>query len=102
MNQARLLALGACVLTLGSCLVEGRVHDLEVRNSTDDVVVVMEGRTAWTTLQPGATAKYMIGQSDGCSDGPALVALVNGVEVARRDAPVCEGAWEILPPGASS
>lgn len=95
MRWARALVPSACALALCSCLVEGRIYNLEVRNSTDDVVVVMEGRTEWTTIRPGASAMYAIGQSDGCSDGPALVAVVDGVEVARRDVPVCEGLWEI-------
>lgn len=97
MRRAWTLVLAVCALALSSCIVEGRIYNLEVRNSTDDVVVIMRGRTDWTTLQPGAMAKYPIVQSDGCSDGPGLVAIANGVEVARRDAPVCEGLWEIVP-----
>ncbi len=96
-SKLGVVLLASSALVLASCVVEGRVYFLEIRNSTDEVVMIAEGEVDWSPVQPGETAKYPIPFKDGCRDRPVLRALVDDMEVARLGPRVCEGVWEIAP-----
>lgn len=85
----------AMALLLSSCLVEGKVSYLEIRNATEQEVVLFEDGVRWIALAPGQEVMYPITTHDGCTDRSVLRALVDEEEVARHGPPVCEGTWEI-------
>lgn len=100
-NRLGVVLFALLALSPASCVVEGSFHYLEIRNTSDDVVTIMQGDADWRPVHPGETAKYPIRSEDGCRDRPVLRALVAETEVARLGPKVCAGVWEISASGST-